>query len=93
MPHVIVGGTKTECRWAEYIASRLSEGQPVRFRLKPGMLCGAVREGVGVFQYSWWYDGVNANIDCGGKTVTAMLGFGDMIWREKQDRSFWGEGI
>ena len=69
--YVTVGDAKVPVNEEEWRVARLPRDTPVEWS-------GRKREpaaGVGVLLYSWFYDGVIAEIDSGGKRVTLCPGW------------------
>lgn len=67
MPTVMVGGRPESASELEYFLATLPEGTPVEWSgsRSPGTPSG----GVGVLLFTWWYDGVVAEIDSGGRRI------------------------
>lgn len=74
----LVGGQKYYGNQYEHLACRLKKGTPVRFtRFMP---LGGPKHGTGVFDFTWFYDGVAAKIDDGTEGgVRLSLDCGDTI--------------
>ena len=90
MPHVLVDGSKHRVSWEEFYISLLPEDTPVWYRRQSG------EEGVGLFKFSSWYDGISAHVELiGGRRVILFPEFGDKIRRLKrpEEYPFLGHGI
>ena len=79
--YVTVGDARTEVNEAEWFIATLPKNTPIEWdgeRLGPP-------SGVGVFAYSWFYDGVIAEVDMGGRRVTLHPSFGGLSVRRLSD--------
>ena len=96
MPSVKVGGDPCQVSWTEYFGAICPKGTPVEFTVvSPRAFARPERalSGVGVFSHSWFYDGVNIEIDCQGKTVSLMPSIEKVRIRRLRDLSrMVGEG-
>lgn len=88
--YVLVGGipgvcepAKVEVNEAEWLVATLEPGTPIEWE---GERLG-LKSGVGVFLYSWLYDGVMAVVDAGGRRVTLHPAFGGLTVRRLEDVS------
>lgn len=81
--YVTVGDARVGVKEEEWQVARLPRNTPVEW----SGCKRAPESGVGVFLYSWFYDGVIAEIDCGGKRVVLHPGWDGSKVRALADTS------
>ena len=95
MPKIIVGDSQPfSVPWREYVAAIMPKNTPVEFWDED--FYGKKEHDVGIFLYSWHYDGVIAELDCNGVRKHLWFGDGNAKIRRLCDMSkmsMQGEGI
>ncbi len=90
VPKVMVGDAVVRVSWAEMFFALLPENTPIRWRKLPQVFLlfanTAPESGEGVFLYSWFYDGVIAEVEADGKRFPIMCGLHDKIVVRRVER-------
>ena len=85
--HVMVGDEPCRVSWQEYYVSILPKGTPVRWTKDE-------KEGTGIFEFAYFYDGVMAVVELyGGNKLDFFLSFGDKVRRLKDTTQLVAPGI